>query len=371
MSHELRTPLNAILGFAQLLHRDRKTPLSERQLERVEHVLNGGEHLLRLIDEVLDLARVEAGRVSVSLEPVALPAILDEAKSTLDAMVTRLGIQLEILTLPEDLPEVLADRTRLKQILMNYGSNAIKYGRRGGHAEISAQANATSVRICVRDDGIGIPENKHDKVFQPFQRAGQETGPIEGTGIGLAITKRLAELMQACVGFQSRADEGSVFWIELPIAGPHTPRARAATRRGGEPNRLSGPDGPRFTVVYIEDNPSNIAFMEDFVADYERIDLLTAPSAEIGIELVRARVPDAVIMDLNLPGMNGLEATSRLRQWPETKDIPVIGLSAAAMMRDATRVNSAGFYRYLTKPVHVEELARTLDQLLMAAARRR
>jgi CheY-like chemotaxis protein/anti-sigma regulatory factor (Ser/Thr protein kinase) len=357
------------LGFAQLLQRDKKTPLSERQMERVGHVLKGGEHLLHLIDEVLDLARIEAGRISVSLEPVALTTVLDEIRSTLDAMAARHGIDVAVLQLPAALPDVMADRTRLKQILMNYGSNAIKYGRRGGRVDFEAYAHAGAVRIAVRDDGMGIPSDKQDKVFQPFQRAGQETGPIEGTGIGLAITKRLAELMRGNVGFESHPGRGSVFWIELPVptqepvsALDPTPAPELAT--DAPPDGLSGPDGPRFTVVYIEDNPSNIAFMEDFVADYERIDLLTAPSAEIGIELVRARRPDVVIMDLNLPGINGLEATKQLRAWPETRGIPVIGLSAAAMMRDATRVSNAGFYKYLTKPVHVDELADTLAELL-------
>ena len=364
MSHELRTPLNAILGFAQLLQRDRKTPLSARQQERVGHVLKGGEHLLRLIDEVLDLARIESGRFSVSLEPVALPKVLDELTITLDALASRHGIRIEVEQLPSDLPEIIADRTRLKQVLMNYGSNAIKYGRHGGRVELSARVSAERLRIEVRDDGIGIPNDKQAKMFQPFHRAGQETGPIEGTGIGLAISKRMAELMHGRVGFDSKPGHGSVFWIELPIAWHVAPVHCSPALAIPAADSLRTASGKSFTLVYIEDNPSNIAFMQDFVADYERIELISVPSAEIGIELVRARKPDAVIMDLNLPGMNGLDATKQLQQWSETRDIPVIGLSAAAMVRDAQRVNSAGFYRYLTKPVHVEELSRTLAELL-------
>jgi CheY-like chemotaxis protein len=319
---------------------------------------------------VLDLSRVETGRISVSIEPVSLPAILDEVLTTLEAMAARQGISIRSLPLTAALPDVLADRTRLKQILMNYGSNAIKYGVRGGHAEFDAHCDGELVRIAVRDDGIGVPKDKQDKLFQPFQRAGQEAGPIEGTGIGLAISKRLAELMRGNVGFESTSGRGSVFWIELPAARVMAQPPQASTGHGSEAQRLRDPDGPHFAIVYIEDNPSNIAFMEDFVADYERIELTTAPSAEIGIELVRARRPDVVIMDLNLPGMNGIDATHQLRAWPETRDIPVIGLSAAAMMRDTPRVSSAGFYRYLTKPVHVEELSRTLDELLTAAPER-
>jgi PAS domain S-box-containing protein len=368
MSHELRTPLNAILGFAQLLQRDKKTPLSERQLERVEHVLKGGDHLLRLIDEVLDLARIEAGRISVSPEPVELRSVLGEVKTTLDPMAARAEIALAVADTGAALPQVIADRTRLKQVLMNYGSNAIKYGRKGGTATFRVSHEDGSVRITVIDDGIGIAEEKQEKIFQPFQRAGQETGPIEGTGIGLAISKRLAELMQGRVGFTSREAHGSQFWIELPVYRAERAGADAERARSGAGAALQGAVGPRYVVVYIEDNPSNIAFMEDLIADFERVELLVAPTAEIGIELVRARQPNVVIMDINLPGMNGIEATRRLHEWPETRDIPVIALSAAAMVRDAKRVEDAGFYRYLTKPVKVDELARALEELLVPDA---
>jgi PAS domain S-box-containing protein len=363
MSHELRTPLNAILGFAQLLQRDRKTPLSARQLERIEHVLRGGEHLLRLIDDVLDLSRIEAGRLPVSLEPVALADVLSDVKTTLDPMATRAEIEIVVLPPPPELPEVLADRTRFKQILMNYGSNAIKYGRPRTAVTFSALLNEGYVQVSVVDEGIGIADDKHDKIFQPFQRAGQETGAIEGTGIGLAITKRLAELMEGRVGFESREGQGSRFWIELRahfMAHASSP----ASRPGARESALFADDGRRYLVVYIEDNPSNIAFMEDVLTDFGKVDLLTAPTAEIGIELVRARMPDVVIMDINLPGMSGIEATRRLRGWPETARIPVIALSAAAMIRDASRIHDAGFYRHLTKPVMVDDLARVLTDVL-------
>ena len=363
MSHELRTPLNAILGFAQLLERDRKQPLSERQIERLRHVLRGGEHLLRLIDDVLDLSRIEAGRVMVSPEPVNVREVVEETITTLEPMASRAGIAIRRDALPE-VPRVVADRTRLAQILMNFGSNAIKYGKHGGRVQFTlTEPDPATVRITVIDDGIGIPADKRDKVFEPFQRAGQETGPIEGTGIGLTITRRLAEMMKGRVGFTSEIDRGSAFWVEMPIhRRPTTESAPVKPVIGVSPLATGS---ARHKVIYIEDNPSNIAFMRDLVEDLPSVELLTAPTAEIGLELIRSHRPQVVIMDINLPGMSGFDAVQRLRAWPETRSIPVIGLSAAALLKDTTRAKEAGFYRYLTKPVKVAELTRTLEELLI------
>jgi PAS domain S-box-containing protein len=370
MSHELRTPLNAVLGFAQLLQRDRKSPLNERQLERLEHVLRGGEHLLHLIDEVLDLSRIEAGRVVISLEPVNVAEVLDEVIATLNPMAARAEIRLLQSPGAAKLPPVIADRTRFSQVLMNYGSNAIKYGHKHGSAVFSvAERDGGILRISVRDDGAGIPLDKQEKIFQPFQRAGQETGPIEGTGIGLTISKRLAEVMGGTVGFKSTPGQGSEFWIELPLQPPlEAPRPAVSEGLRDRIHSLTTPDGNRRLILYVEDNPSNLAFMEDFLADFPHVSLLTAPTAEIGIELALARRPDLILMDINLPGMSGFEAMRQLRQWPETREIPIVGLSAAAMIRDAKRVKEAGFVKYLTKPVNVDELATVLNELLAKAA---
>jgi CheY-like chemotaxis protein len=367
MSHELRTPLNSILGFAQLLQIDKKTPLNERQKEKLEHVLKGGEHLLRLIDDILDLSRIEAGRVMVSPEPVKVAEVMREVKTTLDPMAARASITLEVTLASADSLEIIADRTRFAQILINFGSNAIKYGKPGGRALMSAaQRGSETVRVSVRDDGMGIPLDKQERIFQPFHRAGQEAGPIQGTGIGLTITKRLAELMHGAVGFTSTPGAGSEFWVDLPLHRAKPASASDAPQAYAAGSALQGEAGPRYTIVYVEDNPSNIAFMQELVGELERVTLVTAPTAEVGIELVRARRPDVVIMDINLPGMSGYDATRKLREWPETKDIPVIALTAAAMAGDRKRAEDAGFYRYLTKPVRVPELLATLEELLAA-----
>jgi PAS domain S-box-containing protein len=364
MSHELRTPLNAVLGFAQLLQRDRKQPLTERQRERVDHVVRGGEHLLRLIDDVLDLARIEAGGVTISTEPVTVAPLVEEVVSTLEPMATRAGISIEVTPISGELPPVIADRTRLAQILMNFGSNAVKYNRAGGHVIFRAAREGAAVRFTVSDDGLGIPEDKRARIFEPFHRAGQEAGPIEGTGIGLAISKRLATLMKGAIGFSSETDRGSTFWVEVPVAPVAEPVVRTGAPAGGA---LSpAPGGVTREVVYVEDNPSNIAFMREVMLDLPGLELATAPTAEIGLELIRARRPALVILDINLPGMSGFDAVRLLKEWPETRDIPVVALSAAALARDRTRAMEAGFDRYLTKPIRIDELAAVLDALLLS-----
>ena len=366
MSHELRTPLNSILGFAQLLERDRKNPLDSRQVERLHHVLRGGEHLLRLIDDVLDLSKIEAGGIAISVEPVDVSEVLSEVVSTLEPMATRAQIEIESPRAVDRLPRTVADRTRLAQILMNFGSNAIKYGKAGGHVRFEITVSSQAVRITVVDDGMGIPDNKRSKLFEPFQRAGQETGPIEGTGIGLTISKRLAEMMGGTVGFSSTVGVGSQFWIDVPIHRAGTQDRERDPTAMAPPSVLASATSMRHTIVYVEDNPSNIAFMRDLIGDLPGVELITAPTAEIGLALIRARLPAIVIMDINLPGISGFDAVTQLRAWPETRDIPVVGLSAAALPTDSQRAKESGFSHYLTKPVKVAELLRVLEALLVA-----
>jgi CheY-like chemotaxis protein len=245
------------------------------------------------------------------------------------------------------------------QHLINFGSNAIKYNRSGGHVTFHIAREDELCRIVVADDGIGIPEDQRAKIFEPFHRAGQETGPIQGTGIGLAISKRLALLMQGGVGFETETGRGSKFWVDVPIEAETVVVSPIASVAG------LAPSGSRaHKVVYIEDNPSNIAFMRDLIDQLPSMELITAPTAEIGIELVRSHQPSVVIMDINLPGMSGIEATKVLRELPETRHIPVIALTAAALVQDARRNREAGFYRYLTKPVKVDELTSVLAELV-------
>jgi len=367
MSHELRTPLNAILGFTELMQRDRREPPTTRQNDRLAHVRRGGEHLLRLITDILDLSRIEAGRLSISTEPVAIASVLAEVVSQLQPHASKQQIQLSHVSTPDDDVVVVADRTRLSQILMNFGSNALKYGRLHGRAVYRvSRAKSGHVRIAIEDDGIGIPTAKQDKIFEPFQRAGQEAGPIEGTGIGLAISKRLAELMGGSVGFTSEPDRGSEFWLELAELVAESEEGAAAALRPSRETML-GREGPHYLLVYVEDNPSNIALMQAVIEDLPRIVMITAPTAEAGIELIRMRNPDLVIMDINLPGMSGIEAMRRLAERTETREIPVIALSAAALPRDKDRANDAGFRRYLTKPVNIDELTAAFEEILRAA----
>jgi PAS domain S-box-containing protein len=363
MSHELRTPLNAILGFAQLLQRDKLEPLSERHKERVQQILRGGEHLLHLIDDILDLSRIEAGGIAVSIEPVPLVDVLNEVTQTLETMAARHKIIVEQGELPSELPMISADRTRFLQILMNFGSNAIKYNRPGGKLTFTvARPSSSMVRVAVKDTGLGIPADKHSRLFQPFQRAGQETGPIEGTGIGLVITRRLARLMNGEVGFHSVEGQGSEFWVDIPVhvsGGPASDRPHSMKVR-----RSHFVGSGRRVLLYVEDNPANVAFMRDLMSTFDDVDLIAAPNAEMGIELARARLPEVVIMDINLPGMSGIDALRALRTHAETANIPVIALSAAASDRDRARGTEAGFFRYLTKPVKVDEFVSALDALL-------
>jgi CheY-like chemotaxis protein len=281
-------------------------------------------------------------------------------------MAVAAGVEVVTSELPRDLPMVTADRTRLVQILVNFGSNAIKYNHHDGKVTLVVSApRADVVRIAVEDTGIGIAPESFAKLFQAFQRAGQENGPIEGTGIGLLITKRLAEMMEAHVGFDSVLGRGSIFWVDMPV---HESGARSVKPlKASATSNHDAESGERKSVLYVEDNPANVTFMRDLLSSSFEVELITESTGEAGVARARAAHPNAIIMDINLPGMSGLDALRALKALPETSSIPVIALTAAATPRDRARGEQAGFHRYLTKPVNIDELEHALDEVLKEA----
>jgi signal transduction histidine kinase/ActR/RegA family two-component response regulator len=367
MSHELRTPLNAILGFAQLLT-DGVVPRSPEILDEFSgHILKAGNHLLALINEILNLAKIESGTTTLSLEPVDLTGIFRECQTMVEPMGRQRGIR--VLFPPPLRLRVVADRTRLKQILLNLLSNAIKYNREGGAVVVDCtQTLPERVRIAVQDTGKGLSEEQIGALFQPFNRLGQEAGGEEGTGIGLVVTKRLVELMDGQIGVSSTVGMGTVFWIELPACAP-------------EPGQLSAPDAPvpvapsaasdgRPMLLYVEDNPSNLKLVHEILRLRGDVQMLSAPDARIGIELARAHMPAIILMDINLPGMSGIEALRILHAAPVTAHIPVIALTANAMPQDIERGLQAGFFRYICKPINIEAFADAINSALELVAAR-
>ena len=363
MSHELRSPLNAILGFAQLMESDSPPP-TPAQKESIAQILQAGWHLLKLIDEILDLAKVESGQVSLSREPVSLAEVMLECQGMIEPQAQQRGIR---MTFPRfDMPcFVRADRTRVKQVLINLLSNAIKYNSKQGTVEVNCTESAPGrIRISVRDTGAGLSPEQLAQLFQPFNRLGQEAGGEEGTGIGLVVAKRLVELMGGVIGVESTVGVGSVFWFELARGCRAAPcRWKQATQR--HRRRPHAPRGARpHTLLYVEDNPANLKLVEQIIARHPDIRLLTAVNGTSGIEIARASQPDVILMDINLPGINGFEALKILRADPATAHIPVIALSANAMPRDIEKGLEAGFFRYLTKPIKVNEFMEALDVAL-------
>ena len=365
MSHELRTPLTAILGFAQLMESD-SLPPTPAQKESIAQILQAGWHLLKLIDEILDLAKVESRQVPLSQEPVSLAEVMLECQGMIEPQVQQRGIR---VTFPQFHTSyfVQADRTRVKQILINLLSNAIKYNKVGGTVVVDCTASTSErIRISVKDTGAGLAPDKLTQLFQAFNRLGQEAGGEEGTGIGLVVAKRLVELMGGVIGVESTVGVGSVFWFELvSVAEPHL------SMEGGEAAASAQPHVPRgsrlHTLLYVEDNPANLKLVEQIVARRPDMRLLTAVNGNLGIGIARDNQPEVILMDINLPGINGFEALKLLRSDPATAHIPVIAISANAMPRDIKKGLEAGFFLYLTKPIKVNEFMDALDTALKYA----
>ena len=362
MSHELRSPLNAILGFAQLMESDAPSP-SPAQSESILQILNAGWYLLELINEILDLAAIESGKLSMSLEPVSLNELLLECHSMIEPLAQRRGIRMSFPR--SDAPYTIhADRTRIKQVLINLLSNAIKYNTHEGSVAVDCTANTTSgrVRITVTDTGAGLPPEKVAQLFQPFNRLGQEVNGEEGTGIGLVVSKRLVELMDGIIGVESSVGTGSKFWVELLSTAPLELPLAVETSVAAE-SAAATLAGLR-TLLYVEDNPANLQLVERLIGRRSDLRLLSAVDGNRGVELARTCLPDVILMDINLPGISGIEALRILRGDESTAHIPVIALSANAMARDVQRGLDAGFFRYLTKPIKVSEFMDTLNVAL-------
>jgi PAS domain S-box-containing protein len=362
MSHELRSPLNAILGFAQLMESTVPLP-SESQKENITQILQAGWHLLKLINEVLDLAVIESGKLSLSPEPVSLAEVVSECQAMMEPQAQQRGIA---MTFPKLDPSwfIHADRTRVKQILINLLSNAIKYNRKQGTVEVTCTAtNQERIRISVKDTGAGLSPEKLAQLFQSFNRLGQETRSEEGTGIGLVVSKRLVELMGGVIGVESIVGAGSEFWIELLLT--QAPTLAVANDEFTNVVPVLVPGSTRLhSVLYVEDNPANMKLVEKLMAQRADIRLLGAVTGTLGVQIARDSHPEVILMDINLPGMSGIEAMKILREDPATAHIPIVAISANAMPRDIKKGLEAGFFRYLTKPIRVKELMDTLNDAL-------
>jgi signal transduction histidine kinase/ActR/RegA family two-component response regulator len=366
MSHELRSPLNAILGFAQLMESD-PTPQTATQKESTGQILQAGWYLLDLINEILDLALIESGKLMLSLEPMSLDEVMLECQTMMEPQAHKYGVTLSFVPLAKSC-FVHADRTRVKQILLNLLTNAIKYNRAGGTVVVEcALRSAERIRINVRDTGAGLPADKLTQLFQPFNRLGQQSGGEEGTGIGLVMTKRLIELMGGEIGAESTVGVGSVFWVEfIRAASPQL--AGAAQPLPSQQSATLQHDGAVRTLLYVEDNPANLKLVEQLIARRPGLRLLSAADATRGIELARTHRPELILMDINLPGISGIRALKLLREDPLTRHIPVVAISANAMPHDIRRGLEAGFFRYLTKPIKVDSFMDALDVALRQGA---
>lgn len=363
MSHELRTPLNSILGFSQILVTDKEAPLNQDQEESVDQIIASGKHLLELINDVLDLSRIESKKIELSIEDVDIGQLVDETASLIQAQAESSGIAIHRETTGLGAPLLKADYTKLKQVLLNLLSNAVKYNREGGEVSLVPERREDGkIRINVRDTGDGISENQLSGLFEPFNRLGRESSAIEGTGIGLTITKRLVEAMKGEIGVDSVPGEGSTFWVEFD-EGDTLEQELDAVLDSIEctPADVTAQE-KRIKVLYVEDNPANMKFVRKVISRLPQFDLLEATTAEDGLEAVFSQNPDIVLMDINLPGADGFQVLEVLQDQGLTGHMQVIALSANAMEADIKKGLDAGFDGYLTKPVNVDKLVKVLEK---------
>jgi signal transduction histidine kinase/CheY-like chemotaxis protein len=362
MSHELRTPLNAVLGFSQLLELDE---LTTDQRENVNYIVRAGQHLLNLINDVLDIARIESGNLAMSQEPVEVREVIDDVVSLVLPMAQRRTIVLDARGVAEGY--VLADRQRLKQVVINLVTNAIKYNRDGGRVGISFQPMGTDrARLAVLDTGPGLTPEQLARLFTPFDRLGAERSDTEGTGVGLALSKALVTAMHGTIGADSRPAGGSTFWVELELAEDPVASAPVAEAAAAVPDeRAPTPDR---VVLYVEDNTASMRLVETILSRRPSVGLLTASLAEVGLTLASEHRPDLILIDLHLPDLPGYELLQRLRADPVTRDIPVVVVSADATDRQVERLLEAGAADYLTKPIDVARFLEVVDERLAVAS---
>jgi PAS domain S-box-containing protein len=354
MSHELRTPLNAILGFGQLLQ---TSPLAPGDAESVEQILKGGRHLLDLINEVLDIARIESRTLSLSIEAVSVHEVVRETVDLVLPLAAKRGVALH--TSGSDLPSfVLADRQRLKQAMLNLLANAVKYNREGGSATVSVDPMAGSTTIRVSDTGPGIRSEDRDRLFSPFDRLGAERTGVEGTGLGLALTKALVEGMGGSIGVESEFGTGSTFWLALPPA--EDPSSMEEPARSMPAREL----GSVHTILCIDDNPSNLTLIERILANRPGVRLLKAIRGRMGLDLAREHHPDLIVVDVHLPDIPGDHVIRSLRNGPATGRTPVIVTSADSTPKQRKRLIAAGATEYLSKPLNVKQFLAAVDEAL-------
>jgi signal transduction histidine kinase/CheY-like chemotaxis protein len=362
MSHELRTPLNAILGFGQILQLETRETLTKNQQIQVGHIIRGGEHLLELIDQVLDLAKIEAGIMNLIFEEFMLDEICQECIVLIDKQARTNG--LSVICDVDANVKIRADYIRIKQILLNLLSNAIKYNQKGGIVKLSCkEVSGNMARISVMDTGTGINIDNQSGLFEPFNRLGKEAGEIEGTGIGLTIAKQLTDRMGGNISFTSEVGKGSTFWVEFPIIDITNLRIATPGTSVGRSNHQAQP-ASEITILYIEDNPANLQLMESIVDTIDDHSLISAHNAELGLVLAEEKQPNLILMDINLPGMNGIEAMNELSNKDITRNIPVIAISVAAMKSEIEEGLDAGFIAYLTKPLNVLEVVESIKKAI-------
>ncbi len=360
MSHELRTPLNAILGFAQLLEIGSPPPTTT-QIVRLHQIIKAGWYLLELINEILDLAVIESGKLSLSRESVSMAEVMHECQAMIESQAEKRGILMTFF--PCDSTWFAnGDRTRIKQIIINLLSNAIKYNREQGTVEVKCTCTPERICISIKDSGKGLPPEKLAQLFQPFNRLGQESGSEEGTGIGLVVTKQLVELMGGNISVNSTVGVGSEFCIEL--IRDVTPQLDASTIIPTELLQPAQKNSTLRTLLYVEDNPANLMLVEQIIEAHPQVRMLSARDGYQGLELARTHLPDVILMDINLPGISGIQTMNILSKDPTTMHIPVIALSANAMLRDIEKGLESGFFRYLTKPIKINEFMNALDDAL-------